>query len=1083
MLRILLAATLLTAVLAGSAYAVGAGPLGPGSPTPAADEATGGDRAASPAADRRSRPLRCANHGVRMRAGRVKRIRLRCVRRNRAGKVVFRKLGGLRARREIVVRPRHGRVRRLNQRTGRITYVPRRGFTGRDRFAFTLVTGRRPGGRGRLARFRGRVIVRVLPRRRPPGAPSCSNGRANVAYGGQVELRFQCRGEVTAIQAVTQPRYGRLGPIDGEAAVYIQDARQAGPDDFAFRAIGPGGASAPATMTVEIAPPPAPTCAPEALTTREDEPLTVQASCAGVDISYEIASPPSHGSLSDIGATTGQTTYIPSAGWFSPDDPPEPDVFQVTATNPGGAAPPVPISVTVLPAAPDCRDVTSATLVDTTDYVPLPCGTHHSEPTWEIVDGPEHGTLGPVDQLTGRVAYTPDPGYVSPGSPDAPVADTFTFRASNTGGTSAVATAEVIVVPPPPVCAPLDAEVDYETPRALAADCVTAAGAEQRYELVAGLDPAEAGTLDLAPGFAADGELTFTPAAGFSTAPGEAVTFRFRAVNSGGTSRVITAHLQVDEPAPTCDDYYATTEADQQLEFQVPCEELSGGAAAFSIVEQPPVGQGAVTVDPGSGEATFTPAPGYYVPEGGARVSFTYQAEAVVGGATSTGTGHVDVLPPAPTCAPVTASAFYMTALDVALDCAGPELSYSVVAQPAHGELGPIDAAGTVEYTPAARFAGDDSFTVTASNRGGVAAPATVSLSVREWQLRAIGDSVTAAFGFFGDGSPMGLLQLLDCKPPDVVNDRCSSNSADGPDYSGSTPNWTADYGLANDIAWPSQFSNDVQGGGHVTAPDMFRNQAVTGSAPADWLTGGHLNGYLADVIAEQPDIVTMTMGANPLLSDILLTVAGETCSLAFTVGLLRDCVQPYIDDVQLPQRLQALYTAILDGSEHTRVVIMPYHLAIPYANLYSAWQLEVMGDMINQNVAAAVAATKAALPADQANRLYRIAATQSPQQSSPQQLPRFNVGAAPSIHDDWSGSYDCHWYMPDVDGPSHQSTGSQAAMAAARTVLGVPMFCFGEPWILSTDTGIHPNQAGHAQFASTLENYTRANGLVPPLP
>ena len=39
MLRILLAATLLTAVLAGSAYAVGAGPLGPGSPTPAADVA------------------------------------------------------------------------------------------------------------------------------------------------------------------------------------------------------------------------------------------------------------------------------------------------------------------------------------------------------------------------------------------------------------------------------------------------------------------------------------------------------------------------------------------------------------------------------------------------------------------------------------------------------------------------------------------------------------------------------------------------------------------------------------------------------------------------------------------------------------------------------------------------------------------------------------------------------------------------------------------------------------------------------------------------------------------------------------
>jgi len=64
------------------------------------------------------------------------------------------------------------------------------------------------------------------------------------------------------------------------------------------------------------------------------------------------------------------------------------------------------------------------------------------------------------------------------------------------------------------------------------------------------------------------------------------------------------------------------------------------------------------------------------------------------------------------------------------------------------------------------------------------------------YELRAIGDSVTAGFGYFGNGDLMPLSDLLGCKPAAVVSNRCSSNSNAGPDYTGPAA-WSPDFGFA----------------------------------------------------------------------------------------------------------------------------------------------------------------------------------------------------------------------------------------------------------------------------------------------
>ncbi len=372
-----------------------------------------------------------------------------------------------------------------------------------------------------------------------------------------------------------------------------------------------------------------------------------------------------------------------------------------------------------------------------------------------------------------------------------------------------------------------------------------------------------------------------------------------------------------------------------------------------------------------------------------------------------------------------------------------------------------------------ASFVGQDVVVVRARSRLGSDLGA-VSVSALPWRMRAVGDSVTAAFGYYANGGLMSVVDLPDCKPAAVVSNRCSSNSDEGPDYAGS-PEWSKDFGLANDVSWAAQFANNLQGGGHVTAPDMFQNRAVTGSAPSDWLPAGILSDELNAIVAENPELIAFTMGANPLLTDILLTTAGEECSFTESVAALEACIAPFFTQVQLTARLQRFYTALLEAADST-LVTFQYSLSVPAANLFDAWQLEAMTAYFNAQIATAVTNTRQALP-KQAGRLILIEAQTVPGTPSAQQLPRFNLGLEPDGQT-WNPPYDCG-DDDFVDGRSHQSTPTQDEFQLEDPFT----YCEGQEWIIAADSGIHPNQNGYARFASTLGTVAAANDLVPRLP
>jgi lysophospholipase L1-like esterase len=350
----------------------------------------------------------------------------------------------------------------------------------------------------------------------------------------------------------------------------------------------------------------------------------------------------------------------------------------------------------------------------------------------------------------------------------------------------------------------------------------------------------------------------------------------------------------------------------------------------------------------------------------------------------------------------------------------------------------------------APRPAGEaDELAMRATNDAGVTV-ARLPIAVRPFTMRAIGDSVTAGFGFMGDGTPMGLTQLPFCIPPAQLNDRCSSNSSNGPG-SGGPAAWSPDTGYGNGVAWPAQFAQ-----ANEVAASAFANRAVSGSTPADWLPGGQLDDALAGVVADDPDLTVLTLGANPLL-DIFLVGRGIGCDFTLSEPAFRACVQRFITQQRLVPRLRAVVAALLVAPGN-RVVVSQYHQAIPASSVFSVASLRILGQVINANVAQAVQGAPGF-----GSRVFLM---------SP---PLFTVGVPP-------GNAICVGARlgEAVDGPSVQSDATQTELALTRPF----SFCGSTAyWIISADTGVHPSVAGHAQFAAALQAVVDQNGLGPPGP
>lgn len=364
------------------------------------------------------------------------------------------------------------------------------------------------------------------------------------------------------------------------------------------------------------------------------------------------------------------------------------------------------------------------------------------------------------------------------------------------------------------------------------------------------------------------------------------------------------------------------------------------------------------------------------------------------------------------------------------------EPSWRITQQPDHGSAQVED--GNVVYRSARGFQGADALTLT----GGREVRFTVG-TPDEPVVRALGDSVTAGFGYYSNGTPMTIGHLLECRPAEkVFNDACSSNSLN---TSSKNPEvvYAPDYGLSNNISWAAQWANE-----HGIT--NFENVAVSGSEPSDWAPGGEFHKTTARIEAEDPDYVLMTIGANPLLDEMLFGLDNMGCAIYSDVfGGYSECVQRAFAGVHLRENLKALYEDLVQHTDAT-IYLMQYHLSVPSIALaYSATQIAEMVQLMNSEIAA-------------------VAAEVNPQRLQVVTPPHFDVGI--DISPVYPSTFSCSSLGYTVDGPSVQSTPTQKELAIFHPL----SFCKGPasggpPWVISGDTGVHPSAAGYQQMASQV--------------
>ena len=256
---------------------------------------------------------------------------------------------------------------------------------------------------------------------------------------------------------------------------------------------------------------------------------------------------------------------------------------------------------------PSCSDqVASVPPGGGTVSVALSCLGPEGQPiTYAIATGPSHGGVGSINQATGAITYVSQPGFIG--------TDSFTYVASDAGGTSQPATVTITVPPAPPTCVTTSAKSAAGGGAvSVKLSCTAPAGVGIQYGIVS---PPAHGTLSALNQSA--GSAVYTPSPKFHGTD----TFTYDASDSGGASRPATATITVPPGPPNCGDIASNTASEgSKITVQLSCTGPAGVALRYAIVSKPKHGTlGAMNQARRS--VVYTPRAGY-----AGHDRFTYRA-------------------------------------------------------------------------------------------------------------------------------------------------------------------------------------------------------------------------------------------------------------------------------------------------------------------------------------------------------------------------------------------------------------------------------------------------------------------------
>ncbi len=496
-----------------------------------------------------------------------------------------------------------------------------------------------------------------------------------------------------------------------------------GQDSFTFTAMNAdGAASAPATVTINVAAPP--TAQTQTVTFAENssnDTITVRAtdsnSPSQTPLTYAIVQTVGHGTLTQSSSGSASFTYTPTSGYYGADS------FTFTATNQAGAtSSAATVSITVSPTAPTANDDSYSNVphknLTLTVKAPgvLANDTDPNGLTLTAVSfsKPSHGSLTPDSNGDGGFVYTPNHGYTGP--------DSFTYQAGDGVAISNTATVNLTVVDDAPTAVNDNYSVTEDgTLSVNAANGVLANDSDPNGDTLTAVSFSTPAHGSLAPDSNGDGGFVYTPNSGYFGSD----SFTYQASDGSLTSANATVSLTVNALAPTANnDTYSNVPHDRTYSGNsVLANDTANKNDSLSASVVGNVSHGSLTLNT-NGTFSYTPSAAYLGSD-----SFTYKVHDATNNTDSnTATVSLTVVDPNP---PVAVADNYSVSENGTLTVPaangvlsndsdadrGDTLTAVLVSQPSHGTL-TMDSNGDggFVYTPNSGYFGSDSFTYKASD-------------------------------------------------------------------------------------------------------------------------------------------------------------------------------------------------------------------------------------------------------------------------------------------------------------------------------------------------------------------------------
>lgn len=563
----------------------------------------------------------------------------------------------------------------------------------------------------------------------PPSAntaPVAVNDKAAVAEDASITIDVRANdtdaeGDSLAVSAVTAPSHGTAVLVtsgdDAQKVTYKPAANFAGVDSFTYT-VGDGHATSTAAVTVTVTGQnEVPVPAADVATTQEDTAVLIDVLGNDSDGDGEALTliAASGGTRGTVAVEAGRVRYQPNPHAHGMDS----FSYSVSDTRSGTASGTVTVTITAVNDAPAAANDSATGPEDVAIVVNVLANDNDDDGDTLSVTSVTQGTKGSVKVLAdgpsaGSVSYSPAADFSG--------SDTFAYTIDDGNGGTATGVVTVVVnsVNDGPTAADDSVTTAEDTPLVVPATANDADPDGDALTVVAVSTPAN--------GVAAAnaGQVTYTPAENFAGID----TFTYTVADGiGGTATAaITVTVSQVDDAPMATDDTASGAEDAVIVVDAVANDNDPDGAAVRVASTTQPAHGSVELT-AAGSLTYTPSPHFAGTD-----RFTY---VVTDGATNSAPAAVTVtitpLNDSPAASPdvVTTAEDTAIVIQAAANDTDPDddaLSVAAVGAPAHGTT--VLEAGQVTYTPAANFAGTDSFTYTVSDGNGGTATASVTVTI-----------------------------------------------------------------------------------------------------------------------------------------------------------------------------------------------------------------------------------------------------------------------------------------------------------------------------------------------------------------